>query len=290
MSEREIVTLVDGLRAHKLLVIGCGLLLGVLTGAFAWLTTPPAVATGSLGLTSPAAGNALLPLPTGDATMARYVAQRALFATSDVVLAQAAPSVPGTTINELREAAGVSPSKTGNALQFSVSGSTPGTAAILTKALMDAYREQTEADVQRRTEATAAALEASGDDAEADRIVAEGKSFGDGVEFEVRPSAAQAATRGILSKEAVLGLLAGLGAGAFIAWGLEDARQRRSNSPRARAFIQDARQKRRSSSPSDGITEPPDRDQGDEPQERVETSAGNSRGDKHATGKLLSGR
>jgi hypothetical protein len=232
MAEREVVTLLDGIRAHKLIVLTCGLLLGLLAGAYAWLSTPPAVASGSLGLISPAAGNPLLPIPTGDATMARYVSQRALFAKSDAVLAQAAPAVPGISIDDLRQAASVNPSKTGNALQFAVNGSSPRKASILTKALMDAYRAQTEADVQSRTEATAAALEASGDAATADRIVADGKAFGDGVEFEVRPSAAQAATRGVLSKEAVLGLLVGLGAGAFIAWGLEDARrQRRSARP-----------------------------------------------------------
>lgn len=226
-SERDVVTILDGIRAHKWLVLGAGLVLGIVAGALTWLSTPAATARGVLGLTYPAAGNVLLPVPSGDATMARYVAQRALFATSDGVLEEASRALPGTTVQAIRAAMSVAPSKEGNALVFRGQAASPREASLMVRSLMESYREQTRQDVANRAESLAKVYTAAGDREGAQRVVAEGQAFGAGVEFEVSPGDSDASTRPMLSKEALIGLLVGSAIGALIAWGIEDSRRRR---------------------------------------------------------------
>lgn len=227
MPERQVLTIVDAVRAHWLAVLACGLIVGVLVGGFAWLSSPAATAQGTLGLTSPPPGNVLLPVPAGEGTMAQYVSQRALFATSDVVLGDAARSLPGLTVEQLRESTKAVPGKNGNSIVFSANADTPTEAASNATAVMAAYRNATAADVELRAEAKAKANADAGASEDARRAVAEGQAFGDGVEFEIAPSLEGSATRKALSKEAVLGLLIGLGGAALIAWAREDAKQRR---------------------------------------------------------------
>lgn len=231
----ETVTLVQAIRAHKVLVILAGLGLTAVSMAFVWVTSPGAIATGQLGLISPATGNVLLPLPTGDATMARYTAQRALFAKSDAVLEAAATSIPDATPSELRRAVTVTPSRNANAILISASSPTADRSVVMVRGVMDAYRAETAKDVQERSDSSAVGWEARGDDARAEQIRVDGRSFGDGVEFEVSPSLSDTKSRSILSKEVVLGLAIGLGLGALAAWLLEDSRirRRRAGSPRA---------------------------------------------------------
>lgn len=225
-AQQPPVTIVDGIRAHKLLVVLIGLALALLAAAFTWLTSPGATASGQLGLVYPASGNVLLPLPTGDATMARYTSQRALFAKSDAVLEKVVATVPGVSLGQIRGATSVSASKAANAIIINVTRGDSEQALAIAQAVMDSYRTATSEDVAERSEALADGWEARGDFAKAKQVRIDGASFGDGVEFEVSPSL-QAQSRRILNKEVALGLLVGLGLGAMLAWYREDARRRR---------------------------------------------------------------
>jgi capsular polysaccharide biosynthesis protein len=220
------VTLIDAIRAHKLLVVLCGLGFALVAVGVTWLTAPGVSTTGQLGLVYPASGNVLLPQPAGDATMARYTSQRALFAKSDAVLKEVASSVPGVTLEGLRTAISVTPSKTTNAIVVKSTADSPEKALAITQAVMDSYRTVTSEDVNARAAASADGWEARGDTAKAKQVRIDGASFGDGVEFEVSPSL-QPQTRLLLNKQVVLGLLVGLGFGAMLAWYRGDSRRRR---------------------------------------------------------------
>lgn len=223
----ESVTLIDGIKAHKWIVLLSGLLMGALVAAFGWVTAPGAVARGELGLVYPATGNVLLPAPSGDATMARFTAQRALFATSDEVLSTVADSQPGVSLDSLRRVVAVTPSKTGNAIAFTTTADTPEEAVKLTQAVMNAYRSATAADVAARSEAEARSWEARGDEAQANQVRLDGKAYGDGVEFEVSPSLGSTQSKSLITRETILGVLLGLGLGALLAWAIEDGRRRK---------------------------------------------------------------
>lgn len=221
------VTLVEAIRAHKLLVFLTGLGFAVIVAAYTWFTTPGATAVGQLGLVNPAAGNVLLPQPTGDATMARYTAQRALFAKSDAVLAEVDAAFPEQSIQELRGRISVTPSRTANAILISASGDSPDQAVELVEAVMASYRVITAADVEERSNASAEGWEARGDEARGAQVRLEGEAFGDGVEFEVSPTANDVQARSIITREVALGLVVGLGLGSLAAWAQEDGRRRR---------------------------------------------------------------
>ncbi len=227
MTDQGPVTLIEGIKAHKWLVILSGLGVAALVAGLTWVTSPGAIARGQLGLVYPATDNVLLPLPAGDATMARYTAQRALFAKSDVVLEDAAGSVPDVTVEELRGALSVVASKTANAILITGSADSPQRAVILTQALMDSYRTATAEDVAARSAANSEGWTARGDNAKAEQILIEGESFGDGVEFEVSPNLSGTESRKLVTRESVLGLFVGLGVGALLAWSVEDSRRRR---------------------------------------------------------------
>jgi hypothetical protein len=220
------VTLLDGIRSHKLLVVLFGLGFALLAAAFTWLGSSGASTSGQLGLIYPASGNVLLPLPTGDATLARYTSQRALFAKSDEVLTGVVSAVPDVTLQGLRRSILVSPSKTANAIVVTATAESPEQALTIAQAVMDSYRTATAADVNERAEALARGWEARGDTAKAKQVRIDGESFGDGVEFEVSPTL-QPTSRFLLNKEVALGLLVGLGFGSVLGWYLEDTRRRR---------------------------------------------------------------
>lgn len=220
------VTIIDGIRAHKLLVVLCGLAVALLAAAFTWISSPGSRASGQLGLVYPASGNVLLPLPTGDATMARYTSQRALFAKSDVVLDKVVAAVPDVTRGQVRSATSVTASRTANAIVVTVTSGDSDQALAIAQAVMDSYRSATSEDVIERSDALADGWEARGDFAKAEQVRIDGTSFGDGVEFEVSPSL-EPQSRRLLNKEVALGLLVGLGFGALLAWYREDARRKR---------------------------------------------------------------
>lgn len=226
-ADQTSVTLVEAIRAHRLLVALTGLGFALLVAAYTWFTSPGATAVGQLGLVYPAAGNVLLPQPTGDATMARYTAQRALFAKSDAVLAEVDATFPDESIQELRGRISVTPSRTANAILISATGDSPEQAVEIVEAVMTAYRVVTAADVEERSNASAEGWEARGDEARGVQVRLEGEAFGDGVEFEVSPTANEVQARSIITKEVALGLIVGLGLGSLAAWAREDGIRRR---------------------------------------------------------------
>jgi hypothetical protein len=219
-------TLAHSVRRHPRLVGGLGIGLMVLMGLVAFLSTPAAVAEGRLGLTFPPAGNVLLPVPTGEASLKRYVAQRAQFAKSDAVLDQVAEAT-GLSTEQLRARLRVEPAEPGNGLRFLARGGSAESASDVVTAAMQAYREQTGEEATRRAEEIATGQRGSGFPGLAARTLADLQVFGDGVEFVVSPGADTTRTRGVPWREALIGLLAGIAIGAVIAWFIEDARYRR---------------------------------------------------------------
>jgi len=220
-------TLPASVRAHGRLVVGIAAGIMLLAGVVAFLTTPQAQSDGRLGLKLPAPGNVLLPVPTGDQSIKRYIAQRAQFATSDPVVALAAKAV-GTSEEDVVRRLVVRPTESGSALVFAATGSTPLAAAKLANEAMTAYSQVTRADVAERWEQRAQGLRATGSPGQAERVLADLATFDDGVEFRASASEERASTRGVPWRALLAGLLAGLGLASLGVWAVDVARHRRT--------------------------------------------------------------
>ena len=236
MAEEQLgPTLAGSIAKHPWLVAISGVVAAFLIYGAIWVTSPPAVATGTLGLVAPPTDNVLLPLPAGDSTMARYTGQRAEFAMSDAVLSGVVEQLPDLSVEDVRKRLEVDPATDTNTLEFIGSGTSPEAATQLVEAAMASYRTATQADVAARSKAAAQAWRAAGNKSEAEKTIALGVSFGDGVEFESLPGPDSVKTRGRPGLETMLGLLVGLGAGSVAAWVIEDSRYRRRQAAQSSA-------------------------------------------------------
>lgn len=221
-------TLAGSVSRHWRVLVAVALGLASLLGLLAFVTTPPATAQGRLGLTFPAPGNVLLPVPTGDLSLRRYVAQRAEFAESDAVVGQVADET-GLSDDQIRARLTVEPTAASNGLDIVAEGDSAGGAAALVSAVMVAYRDQTLAETTRRSQTLAQAQADSGLPNTAQRTLADLEVFGDGVEFATSPSADTTHTRGLPWRAVLMGLLAGLGLGGLLMWTLDLVEHRRNS-------------------------------------------------------------
>jgi succinoglycan biosynthesis transport protein ExoP len=223
---------------------------------------PGAQATAVLGLSTPPPGNVLAPDIQGEASLARYVEQRAGFVTSDAVLATASQRLGRESVASLRDKVEAEASSTSNAINLTVTSSTPRDAVELADAVVWAYTEETRKEVTRLSGAAVAAIEqnvielewkilagnnatVNAGNAEAVRelqlqaleIERESELFGGGIEFVNAPSLDSAREPGLPTREIGVGLILGLVVAATIAWIRADHAARSGRGPRARSLF-----------------------------------------------------
>jgi len=217
-----------------IVVVAVGISIGV-----ALMVQPPAQARATIALASPPEDNVLAPGTQGDASLARYTAQRAAFVTSDVVLGAVA-AVTGDDVTDLRSKVTATPSGTSNTLSVTVSAESRRAAVELAEAVVEAYRSETEAQIERRTEAAIRAIEESAASASGSRgattdaaarsatlsqlalraseIRVSSALLGDGVDFVNAPRRDAVMGRRLPVRDAALGFVVGLVVAATLAW------------------------------------------------------------------------
>src|SRR5207302_1845654 len=89
----------------------------------------------------------------GDASLARYTAQRAAYVTSDAVLHSVAANLHRNDITQLRRDISATPSSSSNTIVIVAEAGTSREAVQLASATVAAYRSTTAQDVKRLTDA-----------------------------------------------------------------------------------------------------------------------------------------
>ena len=233
------------------------LLVAALSVVAGSLAGPAATVSASLSLTPPGPDNVLAPGTQGDASSARYTAQRAAFVTSDAVLTAVAERTGRDNLTELRREVVAEPALNSSTVTVTVESSTPREAVELASAVVDSYAEQTQAQVDEATQEALDSLAASeqqvidSTDAvlpveeaqqgsvaatladlrlQASEIRTSSALFGDGVSFVEAPRLDAVVTRGLPLREAFLGVVVGLVAAGLLAWVRAD-RHRRLSAP-----------------------------------------------------------
>ncbi len=235
-------------RTMSAVIVSVMVLLSVGVGL---LAQPRAEAKATIALASPPAKSVLAPGVQGDASLARYTAQRAAYVKSDAVLRSVAATLHRKDITKLRQDISATPSSTANTIVVVAQGKTDREAVQIAAATVAAYRSKTAEDVAAshrrgnpvdRTELTRVQGGAVSGSAvpttvsqlavEASEIRVSSALFGDGVEFVVAPRADAVTKRSIPLREAALGLALGLLLAATAAWIRADRTQLPENMPR----------------------------------------------------------
>ncbi|ROP43012.1 CpsD/CapB family tyrosine-protein kinase [Pseudokineococcus lusitanus] len=233
------------------------LLVAALSVAAGSVSGPAATVSASISLTPPGPDNVLAPGTQGDASSARYTAQRAAFVTSDAVLTAVADRTGRDNLTELRREVVAEPALTSSTVTVTVESSDAEEAVALASAVVDSYAEQTQAQVDQLTQEALDSLAASEQEVidstdvvlpveeaqqgsvaatladlrlQASEIRTSSALFGDGVSFVEAPRLDAVVTRGLPLREAFLGVVVGLVAAGLLAWVRAD-RHRRLSSP-----------------------------------------------------------
>lgn len=207
-----------------------------------YLAAPP-TATATMALKTPRQTNVLSPGLQGDASLARYTAQRARFIKSDAVMSAVSEQVGEPDKAAIRSGITAEPATTSNVINVSVTGPTPEKAVERAAAVLDAYRSQTLEQVEALSnsaitsindsqtqirEQLAASPAATVDAAtaatlsqlqlQAAEIETSSALLGDGVEFVVAPTLESVKVSKIPLRELALGFLVGVMIAASAAW------------------------------------------------------------------------
>lgn len=221
------------------IVLGCALL----AGGVGMATGSGVQVEAVLALATPRPSGVISAGSLGDASLARYTAQRARFLTSDQVLGAVAESLDESNLNTLRARISVAPSSSSNIIMITTRGDDAEEAVQLAEALTRAYSEQTRAEVERLTtgaiesiqreiesiQATVDALPgpaSSGSAAttlselqlRANSLAVDAAIFADGVDFVVAPHEDAASGGGLPLRDAALGGIVGLVLASTISW------------------------------------------------------------------------
>lgn len=214
-----------------------------LSGFVGMYLASPAKATATLALKTPRQSNVLSPGIQGDASLARYTAQRARFIFSDAVMGAVAKEIGEDDLDTIRKRITADPATTSNVINISVTASSPSAAVKLASAILASYRSETLAQVkglsksaidsissaQNQLRAQLANSPAATVDAsvaaslsqlqlQASDIDSSSALLGDGVEFVVAPTLGSVETAGLPSRELTLGFLVGLIVAGSAAW------------------------------------------------------------------------
>jgi len=208
------------------------------------IVQPKAEAQATISLAPPPANSVLFPGTQGDASLARYTAQRAAFVKSDAMLTDISAHLPGKrrSVTSLRHDLSASPSSTSNAITVVAEGDTDIKAVQLAAATVNAYQIETAKEVTDLTNAAVRSIEnssqlvqqqaGSGSAAvkssvantvsslaiQASQIRTSSALFGDGVEFVIAPRADAVTKPALTLREVALGFVVGLVLAATVAW------------------------------------------------------------------------
>ena len=133
----------------------------VLSVGVGYVTQPRAQAKATIALASPPAKSVLAPGVQGDASLARYTAQRAAYVTSDAVLRTVAASLHRKDITQLRHDISATPSSSANTISIVAEADSGREAVQLATATVAAYRSKTLEEVQHLTDAAIASIDES---------------------------------------------------------------------------------------------------------------------------------
>jgi capsular polysaccharide biosynthesis protein len=221
------------------------IVLGVaaLTTAAGLFIAPPARATATIALKTPPSASVLASGLQGDASLARYTAQRARFVRSDKVIEAVAKDLRRDDITEIRGQVSATPAATSNAITIVAAAPTADEAVELASSVVTAFGEQTAAQVDALTQAavesidqTIAEVQASlSPDASPETVQAVETTISElrlqkseilrasavldnGIEFVVEPRAEAVVEAGLPLRELMLGLILGLVCAATVAW------------------------------------------------------------------------
>lgn len=255
MDEAGAPGLLEAVSRYRWMVLLVTILMIVISTAVGLFLAPRAIAQATIGLTTPSSTNILVQAPQSDASLSRFASQRALFATSDEVLALAASQLPSTSLIDLQTTVTVTPSATSTSMVVQATGDTPAAAVARVDAVVDAYRTQTtkqvasltttaldsidsnitqlqnilkgkpSAAVQQATATTLSSLTQQASNLQTDSAV-----FGDGVQFVQAASVDSAISHRLPYSAMAIGALIGLALGSTIAW-LRADRNRRVSAP-----------------------------------------------------------
>ncbi|MFO7191321.1 MULTISPECIES: AAA family ATPase [Thermocrispum] len=153
MDELPSPRLVDAVwryRTSSLIIVGVAVLLSVLV---ALIVGEPSRMQARLALKTPDKAG-VLGVESGETAFARYANQRALFVTSDKVIAGAMEKLGGSVTQEtLRDAVTAEASDTGESLVLQVAAGSPEEASRIMRAVIESYREASRAEVAQRVKA-----------------------------------------------------------------------------------------------------------------------------------------
>lgn len=228
---------------YKWMCVWIVLAFTALSGFVGIYLASPATATATLALKTPRQSNVLSPGIQGDASLARYTAQRAKFIFSDAVINEVARQIGEDDVDAVRKQITADPSTTSNVVNISVTASTPRAAVELAAATLAAYRSETLSQVKELSKSAIDSITASQNELRAqvasspaatvDAAVAASLSqlqlqasdiesssalLGDGVEFAVAPTLSSVQTAGLPTRELALGFLVGLIIAGSVAW------------------------------------------------------------------------
>jgi hypothetical protein len=225
----------------------------VLSVGVGFLAQPRAQAKATIALSSPPAKSVLAPGVQGDASLARYTAQRAAYVKSDAVLRTVAASLRRSDITKLRGDISATPSTSSNTIVIVAEADSSREAVQLAAATVAAYRSKTSEEVRRLTDAAIASINESSLRVQAGITATSGNSvqttlsqlaveaseikvssalFGDGVDFVAAPRTDAVTQPSIPLREAALGLVLGLLLAATAAWVRADRARGPESSPR----------------------------------------------------------
>ncbi len=204
-------------------------LLGLVSGGKATVTARIALETpSSLVLTGTNAAT--------EPTFVRYVSQRAIFATSNRVLTEAAATVGGgTTADDLQSTVTAKATTAGEAIVVTATASTPSRAVTIANAVTQAYIDQSRTDVDAARDKALATIAVSRDalvkagagrtsapvvalDEQVSQIELDASQFGGGVSFVNNATTAAATKSGVSVIELALGFVLGLIIAGTVAW------------------------------------------------------------------------
>ena len=214
-----------------------------LTALAGVLIAPPATATATVALKTPPPTSVIASGLQGDASLARYTAQRARFVTSDAVLSDVAERLGTDDVTAIRRRISATPSSTSNTVTITAEAPGADEAVELATAVVAAFGAQTAQQIQELTDVAAASIDAAiveaqaadGEDASAETVTAVAETISelqvekseilrssalldDGIEFVVAAREESVVVPGPPLREIALGLVIGLVAAATAAW------------------------------------------------------------------------
>ncbi|WP_163511498.1 polysaccharide biosynthesis tyrosine autokinase [Fodinicola acaciae] len=258
MDDRSAPGILEALWRYRATSAAIVLFVVLLSVVATFVLKGESTAKAEMALATPAQDNVIGVTINSEAAFVRYVKQRAIYATSDRVLQQAAKLLKDTSAADLRTNVTATASDSGEAIVVTATAYGAAQAVRVANAVVQAYQDETKQDVAAATDSALAAVAAtrakvveqlaavprtpadragqssaaaalSKLDVEANNIRLTSSLFGSGVSF-VSPATTDAATGGGLPlREAAVGLALGLLLAGALAW-LRADRDRRARS------------------------------------------------------------